>query len=1094
MFICILAIVSILFVARPQQRAQQHTAKQILDATGVKGGLIVHVGCGDGKLTAALHTGDSYLIHGLDADAKNVEKAREHIRSLGIDSKVSIEHWNTDYLPYVDNLVNLLVSENLGDISMEEVMRVLCPKGLAYIKQNGKWTRTIKPWPDEIDEWTHFLHGPDGNLVAKDSAVTLPFHMQWVGEPTHSKTHSHLSSVNVIVSASGRIFYIADEGPTALPFSLPSRWALFARDAFNGVTLWRRPIASWQPSDLSGRHFFPVDLYRRLVADKDRVYATLSIFGPVEALDAATGKTIMSYEGTDNTEEMIYHQGVLLLVISTTAPGDIDRRQLAVKRTQAQQKRIMAVKADTGNVLWEKRSPDTMGLMPMTLAAKGKRVFFQNTDNIICLDSQTGEELWRCPRASSYARPSWSAPTLVVYDGFVLSADRRSTVAKKKANEKRAGSTRAGELVVLSAETGERLWSTPSAEGCGSPIDVFVVDGLVWVGEEMGRKEPDYRKVRDLRTGKIVKEFPPSDGWVDHHHHRCYRDKATEKYILAGRTGVEFIDLNSGEVTPNHWIRGICKFGILPCNGLLYLPPDQCGCYIDSKLTGFHVLAPKRPAPAASLLRSKTAGAPRHQSNRLEKGPAYAQIANRKSQIANPHDWPTYRGNPARSGYTQSPVPLNLKTIWQAKVGGKLTQPVVADGRVFVASVNAHTINALDADTGKALWIYTAGARIDSPPTIANGLAVFGCRDGWVYALRASDGPATPALIMPASGGLAWRFRAAPEDRKLVAHDQTESVWPVHGSVLVQDGAVYCAAGRSSYLDGGVYMYKLDLASGKTLLERNFYSRDAQTGRMSNLYEPFKAEILPDRELPGVLPDVLSSDEENIWMRSVTFSPDLVIQQDHPPHLFCSMGFLDDSWWERTYWIYGPHFFSGAAGVHFAKGVSSAGRILVFDDASVYGYQDETFSSVGIFSAGKEPALAKDNAAKFKKPKFRNARNTKLLYDWYNDVPLYGHGLVLAGQTIFIAGPPKFDERNVRAYLTSCRTDDQQPSGVLRDALDSFEGRKGALMWAVNKSDGKKMAEYKLDSAPVFDGMSAANGRLYISTQDGRLLCMGKNE
>jgi hypothetical protein len=286
-------------------------------------------------------------------------------------------------------------------------------------------------------------------------------------------------------------------------------------------------------------------------------------------------------------------------------------------------------------------------------------------------------------------------------------------------------------------------------------------------------------------------------------------------------------------------------------------------------------------------------------------------------------------------------------------------------------------------------------------------------------------------------------------------------------------------------------MYKLDLASGKTLLEKNFYSRDPQTGRMLNLYEPFKAEILPDRELPGVLPDVPSSDGKSIWMRSVTFSPDLVIQKDHPPHLFCSMGFLDDSWWERTYWIYGPHFFSGAAGVHFAKGVSSAGRILVFDETSVYGYQDETFSSVGMFSSGKEPTLAKDNAAKFKKAKWRNARHTKVVHEWYNDVPFYAHGLVLADQTIFIAGPPKFDEKNVRAYLTSSRTDDQQPPGVLRDALDSFEGRKGALMWAVNKADGKKLAEYKLESPPVFDGMAAANGRLYVSMKNGSILCLG---
>jgi outer membrane protein assembly factor BamB len=869
---------------------------------------------------------------------------------------------------------------------------------------------------------------------------------------------------------------------------------------------------------MSSRHFFPVDLYRRLVADKDKVYATLSIFGPVVALDAATGKTIMSYERTDNTEEIIYQQGILLLVVGTTAPDDIDRRQLAAKRTQAQEKQIMAVKADTGHVLWEKRDPNTMGLMPMTLAAKGKRVFFQNTDNIICLDLQTGEELWRCPRPSSYARPSWSAPTLVAYDDFVLSADRGSSTTKQSEEQKKIGTWQTGELVVLSAETGERLWTAPSAEGCGSPIDVFVVDGAVWVGEEIGRKEPDYRSVRDLRTGKIVKEYPSSDGWVSNHHHRCYRDKATEKYILAGRTGVEFIDVNSGEVTPHHWIRGICKYGIMPCNGLLYLPPDQCGCYIEGKLTGFHALAPRRPAPAAPtvLLRKrssggKTAGAPSNQSNRFEKGPAYLEVTRQNTENKSADDWPTYRHDAARSGFTKTSVPASLEKSWQADLGGKLTQPVVADGRVFVASIDAHTVNALDASTGKKLWIYTAGARIDSPPTISSGLAVFGCGDGWVYALRASDGK------------LAWRFRAAPEDRRLVAHDQTESVWPVHGSVLVlapdhmpsarrpasleprgqakeetgasrgsgQNGAVYCAAGRSSYLDGGVYMYKLDLISGKILLEKNFYSRDPQTGSMLNLYEPFKAEILPDRELPGVLPDVLSTDGKFIWMRSVTFSPDLVIQEDHPPHLFCSMGFLDDSWWERTYWIYGPHFFSGAAGVHFAKSVSSAGRILVFDDTSVYGYQDETFSSVGMFSAGKEPTLAEDKPSKYKKAKYRSARHTKLLYDWYTDVPFYGHGLVLAGQTIFIAGPPKFDERNVRVYLTSCRTDDQQPSGLLRDALDSFEGRKGAALWAVNKSDGKKMAEYKLDSPPVFDGMIAANGRLYLSMKNGSVLCLG---
>ena len=52
--------------------------------------------------------------------------------------------------------------------------------------------------------------------------------------------------------------------------------------------------------------------------------------------------------------------------------------------------------------------------------------------------------------------------------------------------------------------------------------------------------------------------------------------------------------------------------------------------------------------------------------------------------------------------------------------------------------------------------------------------------------------------------GLAWRFLAAPTDCRIGYFDQLESVWPVHGSVLVRDGLAYVTAGRSTYLDGGI--------------------------------------------------------------------------------------------------------------------------------------------------------------------------------------------------------------------------------------------------------------------------------------------------
>ena len=51
--------------------------------------------------------------------------------------------------------------------------------------------------------------------------------------------------------------------------------------------------------------------------------------------------------------------------------------------------------------------------------------------------------------------------------------------------------------------------------------------------------------------------------------------------------------------------------------------------------------------------------------------------------------------------------------------------------------------------------------------------------------------------------------------------------------------------------------------------------------------------------------------------------------------------------------------------------------------------------------------------------------------------------------------------------------------------------QKGAALWAVSAADGKRLAELKLDSMPVWDGMAAARGRLYLATRSGKVLCFG---
>lgn len=238
--------------------SQQQSASQILADSGVKGGLVVHLGCGDGKLTAALRAGDNYTVQGLDPDAKNVETARKHFQSLGSYGRVSVIQWTSNRLPYVDNLVTLLVSENPGKIPMDEIMRVLAPLGVAYIRQDGQWAKIVKPWPKEIDEWQQHFHDADNNAVARDSVVGPPRRYQWTAEPQWMRSHMLMPSICSLVSSKGRLFTIEDQGSAEHP-ALPGKFALVVRDAFNGIVLWQRPFPDWHPVNIRTKEM-PVQL------------------------------------------------------------------------------------------------------------------------------------------------------------------------------------------------------------------------------------------------------------------------------------------------------------------------------------------------------------------------------------------------------------------------------------------------------------------------------------------------------------------------------------------------------------------------------------------------------------------------------------------------------------------------------------------------------------------------------------------------------------------------------------------------------------------------------------------------------------------
>ena len=1042
------------------------SAREILKESGIKGGLIVHIGCDDGHLTAELHANGAYLVHGLDTDADHIAKAREHIRSLGRYGSVSVDTFDGRDLPYIDNLVNLVVAEKLGSVPMGEVMRVLAPLGVAII--GGE--KTVKPWPDAIDEWTHFLHGPDNNAMAEDSMVGPPRHMQWLAGPKWTRHHhadkGTYPTIRAVVSSRGRLYYMADETNSSNR-AVPSKWFLVGRDGFSGVLLWKKALRAVTFE----RRLEQV--WRTLVADGDVVYAPLGTDKSLSAFDGATGEVSRTYEGTEDFQEVIKDENALFVV--------------------GKENDILALRADTGQRLWGWKARKNDALVPLTLAAAEGKVFAKTDKSVYCLSASEGAMRWRVELegAENNIRLSWPREKLLVKDGVVLCSygGKDPKVLNRDKFQYLGSHPRvheySGKLAALSAKDGGVLWRTEYLPGLESmPGEIYISDGLVWLG-------PAFAEPRDLHTGVVKKTRPVLEQlWTTGHHHRCYPGKATSSYIITAKRGIEMIDLRGENHSRNNWVRATCRVGVTPCNGLLYAPPHSCGCYMEAKLYGFWALAAKRSdegkTKASAERASGSAVNSASEPTRLQKGAAYGKSGFSQSEALY-SDWWTYRGNSARSGSKGLAVPSDLKGIWKTDIGGRLSAVTVAEGKVLVAQADTHTVYVLDAGSGKVLWRFTAGGRVDSPPTLYGGLVLFGSRDGFVYCLRSSD------------GALVWRFLAAPDKISAVAYEQVESLWPVHGSLLVSNGVVYAAAGRSSYLDGGIVLYGLNPETGEVNCTTRLRSEhtgalkppsEDEQNRMSTTirqnYTDYKTFMAPDRSdafsMRGALTDVMTAGGESIFMRHMRFDGKLVQQEEKRPHLFSTSSLLDDTEHHRSYWVVGTGDFSRTPVAYpwiVTKSLAVPyGLMLVFDDKTVWGIHRiasrKDKDGYAVFAAPRGDPSDEESLL----PDFAERSGKKVVggRSWTVGLAMRPRAMVRADNCLFIGGMP----------------DRPVPKPPSPPGNTAFEGKTGGLLYIVSCGDGRTLARVKLESAPVWDGMAAARGRLYVATRDGRLVCMGQ--
>ena len=357
----------------------------------------------------------------------------------------------------------------------------------------------------------------------------------------------------------------------------------------------------------------------------DRVYVTLGIDEPLSVLDATTGETIRTCEDTKATEEILCHNGVLFLSVAAKGQplrSDPDKVYPSLNEIRAAvtdpvwtdaPRTIMAVEADSGKVRWQRQST----VVSMSLTADGQRVLFHDGTSVKCLDARDGRDLWAsAPLPRRAGMRSSGRVTLVLYDDVVLYSGQISASGKQGD---------ASTMFALSAKDGKPLWQAehPPCGHSGTLDDILVLNGVVWCGAVAQGSDSGIMTGHDLRTGKVLKEFPPD---VETHwfHHRCYRAKTTDNYLLFSRTGIEFIDVEQNHWTCHHWVRGACLYGIMPCNGLIYTAPHPCACYLEAKLFGFNALAPALTPPLP----------PTPDEVRLVRGPAFSEVSNLKSRLS----------------------------------------------------------------------------------------------------------------------------------------------------------------------------------------------------------------------------------------------------------------------------------------------------------------------------------------------------------------------------------------------------------------------------------------------------------------------------
>jgi len=765
-------------LARPPAAWGAPPLENIVNLVGERGGVLVTVG-NDATVSIELARQTGCLVYHQVTDPGALARVRSTVDRAGYyGTRVFVGLGNPSRVHLADNVADvLLASGGTPELSDREVLRVLRPEGRAWVDSR----ELTKPRLPGVDDWSHPYHGPDNNPASSDEVARGPYLTQFLAEPRYAPLPQ------LAVASAGRVFKLF--GHIAFKErEEPLLNTMAAFNGYNGALLWQRSI----PESLM--------VHRNvLIATPARLY-----FGDDQSckvLDPSTGELLEEIIPPRTVVRetfwkwMALEEGVLFALIGAEEKRDPVvrlRRNLhgwpwdplspgfnAPEFSWGFGRTVVAIDAKSRELLWHHREEAPIDSRAVCMR-NGRLFIFRFGAYLACLDTKTGEELWR-------STPETAPEFFSALGEYSNRQDWRTnwkTAAYMKCSDEALylSGPQVGKLLAVSVEDGHVLWVHPY----DNYQLVLLEDGLYGLS---GQIDQEVSRKFDPLTGEVLAEIKLG-------RRACSRPTgALDAVFCRASGGSTRLELSSSRPQLMSPMRAQCHDGVTIANGLLYWWPSVCDCNLT--LYGITSLG-----PAADFDFSAQATT---QGRRDPKVLPPASVAPMK---ITPRDWPTFRANNQATATTSAEVPEQVSALWMTQVteGDALTAPTAVGGLVYLAGADG-LVRAVRADTGTPAWKAYTGGAIRLPPTVWEGRALVGSGDGWVYCFDAI------------SGRQIWRFRAAPEERRIPVYDRLLSTWPVASGVLVQDGVAYVAAGIVNY--DGTHVYALDAASGDLIWQNN---------------------------------------------------------------------------------------------------------------------------------------------------------------------------------------------------------------------------------------------------------------------------------